>query len=73
MNEDETKLSRQSREVMAILRQEIASGRIPAEHAKFLANAVKLYESMGIVRTFIVQLAAFLVAIGVVWTWWPKK
>lgn len=76
MPPDEKKLSKQSQEVLAILRTEIAAGRIPPEHAAFLAKAVRLQESVGTLSNFIMKLAGVIVAIGAMgsWlSWWPKK
>ena len=66
MQIDETKFTQEGKDVVALLRTEIAAQRIPEKDAKYLASAVKVYESVGILSGFVVKLAAFIAALGAV-------
>lgn len=73
MDIDESKLSKQSKVVLDLLRSEMAAGMLKPEEVKFVAQALKLKDSIGILGNFIIKLAAFLLAITAVTSWWPKK
>jgi hypothetical protein len=73
INDGEDNFSREAQAVMATLRTEMERGRIPKEHAEFLADAVKLKDSIGILSNFIIKLAAFVGAMSVIYTFWWRK
>jgi len=69
----EKNFSKEGKAVLKIIRHEMLLGRIPPEHAAFLAEAVHLKESAKIVTSFIIKLAALIAAVGVIINLWWKK
>lgn len=70
---DETTLSPEGKAILEIVRRDTAEGRLTEDQAKFLNRAIALNDSLGLIGNVVIKFAAFLSAIAVVWTFWPKK
>lgn len=67
---EEPKLTPQSELILAKLQQE---GNFTLEERDRIRRALRVFESFGVVATFVVQLASLITAMGIIFTLWDRR
>lgn len=69
----EPRLTKQSEAILAVLRDEVQRGRLTDEEVAQVRAGLRMKESLGIIGYFVVKLAGFITALGVLWTLWERR
>jgi len=67
----EPKLTKQSEAILARLKKDVEKQLLTPEQFEFLRKGMLLNESMGIIGRFVISLAAFIGAAGMIFSFWP--
>lgn len=67
----DVKLTRQSEEILARLRADVARGHLTEDQVKFVVKCMELKESVGVLANVIIKAAALVAAIAAIWAFIP--
>lgn len=69
----EVELSKQSKQILEVLREEAKRGLLSEEEVKWVQSSMRLKESLGTIGNFVIKTAAFITAATFIMQWWLKR